>query len=496
MKYLILKENSDKKEIISVLNNIKGLPEIQKRLNIYSVDKNVNIEILNNKVYIGNSNREKYNMVKNCNLKYLFKLINSISNKGFYINDIVLFKYTDVNFMFDTFHGNIISSEDSKVIDVLAEKFKLEKYNSISEHKQITKVSEEMLFDEIGNLNIKIKKYANETGLDIRSVSSSLKIRLSNVSNDYSYLEKFYELITGEELLSFNNYTSEYNFKKMSIVIPTFNTDLTKTLLSIQSQNLTKKEKEMIQVIIVDDGSDTVIKECIDKIRKSLDFELNIIVFNKNMGLSDARNAGVSIAKNDMLLFIDSDIILSKNYLKDVNIRLQIIPNAIFVSMRKNIDKDDEFISEKSIKEGIERTLDFDDSRVVTNAKEYHIGWDNEFLNETISILDDTNYFKELSYGSKIGIYDLPSVVTGHNIAINRKTINKYPLFSNKFKGWGMEDAYFASEQISNGCYIIPLLSSCVYHINHPPRSGSMEKKSLEAKTNHKLYNDMLNQKW
>lgn len=145
---------------------------------------------------------------------------------------------------------------------------------------------------------------------------------------------------------------------------------------------------------------------------------------------------------------------------------------------------------------GIPSSLEFDDSRVVTRSKEYHVGWDKAFNNETISILDDSNYFKELSFGSKIGIYDLSSVVTGHNIAINRNLITKYPAFSKRFSGWGMEDAYFASSLISNGCFVIPVLSSCVYHINHPPRSGSMEQKAKEASLNFKTYNDMLDEKW
>lgn len=497
MKYLILNNKENLSEIVDFLIEETGLPQIRKKLNIYSEDSDIQIEMLDNKIYFGDSSRKKYNFIRNKNLKQFFKYINSKNKNGFIINDIILLKFPNINLMFDTFHGNILSSENEELIKKIKDKFGLEVYDNINEHTPLFAIKPENLFDEIGNINLKIKNYANETGLDIRSTSASIKLRLSNVSNDYTFIEKFYKLITKNDLLSFDTEkTYMHKFKNISIIIPTFNTNVVSTLLSIQGQNLSKENKEKIQVIVIDDGSSFQVIDDINKIRNKLDYELNVVTFDKNMGISNARNAGLSISKYDLLLFMDSDIILSNNYLYDINMRLQVIPNAMFVAMRKNVEKTSELLTEKNILSGIERTLDFDDSRVVTKSKEYHIGWDKIYNDEIISVLDDTNYFKELSYGSKVGIYDLSSVATGHNIAINRDKIAKYPAFSNRFSGWGMEDSYFASSLIANGCFVIPLLSSCVYHIAHPPRSGSMEQKSKEAKLNYDTHNSMLDEKW
>ena len=87
-------------------------------------------------------------------------------------------------------------------------------------------------------------------------------------------------------------------------------------------------------------------------------------------------------------------------------------------------------------------------------------------------------------------------MVAGHNMALNRSAIKTSLPFSSEFKGWGMEDAYFSAKLVSDGCYVIPVLSSCVYHINHPPRSGSLEQKNKEALNNYNTYNDLLNQLW
>ena len=55
-----------------------------------------------------------------------------------------------------------------------------------------------------------------------------------------------------------------------------------------------------------------------------------------------------------------------------------------------------------------------------------------------------------------------------------------------------MEDVYFGLKTISNGNYIIPILSCGVYHIDHPPRSGSSEKKKKEYKANTRIIDSLL----
>ena len=93
---------------------------------------------------------------------------------------------------------------------------------------------------------------SRKTGLDIRSISSSLKVRISNVGNDYSYLEENYKYITGQELLTTkSDNKNKFKINNISIIIPVYNQDVTYTLLSIQGQNITKEEKKKILLISV-----------------------------------------------------------------------------------------------------------------------------------------------------------------------------------------------------------------------------------------------------
>lgn len=495
MKYFILNKNKEFKQIMKYLIEKEGLPKIQRRLDIFSNYDNSRIEILNNEVTYRKDDRLRKIYIHNKNLKYFFKMFDN--EKGYCISDIAILNFKNCSVMFNTYHGTIISMDDISLCEEIEEGFNIPHYDRISDHPMIRKPKPEKLFDGAGNLNSKIKDYAHKTGLDIRSLSSSLKVRVSNVGNDYSYLEKYYKDISGHDLLSTNlNYKKKYKIANISIIIPVYNQDVTYTLLAIQGQNISKEEKKKIQVIIIDDGSKNNVIEEINSVKDLLDYELQIISLGQNMGLSNARNVGLAVAKYEHILLLDSDILISRNYIYDISVRLQLIPNALFICMRKNITRDSELLDKKVLLSGVQECFDFDDSRVITKGKDYHIGCDKVYVDEEISILDDTNYFKELGYGSQIGIYNIATVVTGHNIALNRSLIRSNQPFSNKFKGWGMEDAYFASKLVADGCFVIPVLSSCVYHIDHPPRSGSNEKKIEEAMRNHEIYNELLNQVW
>ena len=187
MKYLILNNKRKIKSIINYLVNNGGLPQIQRRLNVFAEDDTFQIEILNNEISYRRNNRLKAIYVKNKNIKYFFKILDT--TKKYYINDISILKFENCSLLFDTYHGTIISTSSEQLCSKLENKFNLQRYDNINDHKLIVNPEPEHLFDEIGVLNSKIRNYGLKTGLDIRSTSTSLKVRLSNISNDYSYLE-------------------------------------------------------------------------------------------------------------------------------------------------------------------------------------------------------------------------------------------------------------------------------------------------------------------
>ena len=95
---------------------------------------------------------------------------------------------------------------------------------------------------------------------------------------------------------------------KFSIIIPCFKVEkyLSACVDSVLNQTFPDYE-----IILVDDGSPDRVPEICDEYAKK-DNRIRVI-HQKNGGLSRARNAGISAAKGEYLICIDSDDYIAKN---------------------------------------------------------------------------------------------------------------------------------------------------------------------------------------
>lgn len=100
--------------------------------------------------------------------------------------------------------------------------------------------------------------------------------------------------------------------KLISVIVPVYKVEkyLSKCIESILNQTF-----QDFELILVDDGSPDNCGMICDKYAE-IDPRIRVI-HKKNGGLSEARNAGISIATGDYLTFIDSDDFIDSNYLKN-----------------------------------------------------------------------------------------------------------------------------------------------------------------------------------
>lgn len=112
---------------------------------------------------------------------------------------------------------------------------------------------------------------------------------------------------------------------KFSIIIPVYNVEkyIKKCLDSVFNQSFKDYE-----VIVVNDGT----KDNSMDIVKEYDVK---IINQKNQGLSVARNTGVSKAKGEYLLFLDSDDYIEKDLLKELNKSLKNNPDLVRFQVRE-----------------------------------------------------------------------------------------------------------------------------------------------------------------
>ena len=96
----------------------------------------------------------------------------------------------------------------------------------------------------------------------------------------------------------------------LSIIVLTYNSSKhLKECLDSILDNMDKRD----ELIVIDNNSSDSTKD----ILKTYKNKANIYYCDKNIGISEGRNLGAKLAKNDTLSFIDSDIILEKNSIKN-----------------------------------------------------------------------------------------------------------------------------------------------------------------------------------
>ena len=95
----------------------------------------------------------------------------------------------------------------------------------------------------------------------------------------------------------------------ISIILPVYNVSayLEKCLDSVLSQDY-----ENLEIILVDDGSTDESPEICDRYKEK-DNRITVI-HKENGGLSDARNAGSSMAHGEYITFVDSDDSIQSEY--------------------------------------------------------------------------------------------------------------------------------------------------------------------------------------
>lgn len=127
---------------------------------------------------------------------------------------------------------------------------------------------------------------------------------------------------------------------QVSVIIPTYNRvkDLDECLDSIIVQITLPEE-----VIIVDDSDNNEIEDLIKNLKgefKEKDILLRYIKNERERSLTIARNIGIENANGDIISFLDSDVILDRNYIKEISRFLKENPYALGVQGRiQNIKK-------------------------------------------------------------------------------------------------------------------------------------------------------------
>jgi glycosyltransferase involved in cell wall biosynthesis len=221
--------------------------------------------------------------------------------------------------------------------------------------------------------------------------------------------------------------------KRFSFVIPTYQS---KRLIKNTLETLNRQDGFQAadyEVIVVDDGSTDGTGEVIQSMEKRYEFKYIYLERTPESSRSRARNEGIKAAEGEFVIFIDGDMLIKNDYLKELDKCFKVDENIIVIGNRINLTED---ISCEEI--------------LYDNYYEYP-----KFRLDNFAKLETRHLnYKYWSYNAE-GERNPWLKVYSCNLAVPKKFLDKFGGFDENFKGWGLEDVELGYRLYKGGAKIV-----------------------------------------
>lgn len=268
-----------------------------------------------------------------------------------------------------------------------------------------------------------------------------------------------------------------------TLVVPTFNKAPRLRFMLLSCDSL--EEKEDLEVLVVDDGSndgtEDVIKEVQKKMR-AVQFRLGVI-HTGHRGRSYARNAGINEASGKILIFTDDDLLLHSGFLVNhlrghmqrkglvIHGRIYRIPYVKFFRDPSTGEMWDGtykkgYLADKLLKE------EFFQSGYLNGYLKQNIRM-NKLEQDLLQLYQETED-SESCY-RWVG-------VNGGNFSVRKSDIVSCGMFDTKMGTlWGAEDLELGYRLYQGGCRFIYEKSAENYHMDHYRKEYKLEHQTAMA---------------
>lgn len=280
---------------------------------------------------------------------------------------------------------------------------------------------------------------------DYRELNMVQSLKLQGIANEINFLD--------------TNDTQSVQ-QSVSIVMPYYNrpTTLKQTLFSIMRVDYCL---DRIEIVIVDDGSESSLSPDIEYFKDKLDIRC---VYQKDLGyrVSAARNLGIRESKYDLVIILDCDLAVSKSFIRDHIHCISQSQNTISIGLRDSYTPFHEscpqdFLVKEGSELGVFKTHD----------------WRSEKIN-TVPNYQGTNACWTLCSGGNLGFH--------------KSLFYKIGEFEERFVFWGGEDTEWAYRAYKKGVYF-NILPVNAYHFDSQADEFQVDRYALVDQKNDLLRN-------
>lgn len=275
-------------------------------------------------------------------------------------------------------------------------------------------------------------------------------------------------------------------YPSVSVVIPYYETgEIFERSLHFLANAIAKYGGD-VEVIVVDDGSQ---KRPLTRYESGQKW-LKCIVLASNQGRTAARNKGLAYSSGDIVLFMDSDILVDElmivNHVKLHNAALKHNRKAICVTFFEFTSLNEKRIYKERISK---RDLKLNDFRIECTYGSTWIGCeeDKKYIGQHIRLVEGTNDFK--SWKGQYKAWMLPNMVLGGAFSVRRSEILAVDGFDTRFTGYGFTETSAVTRMVAERSnVVVPCLDGGALHIEDESVNVSREDKDKIFKIKHDFY--------
>ena len=262
---------------------------------------------------------------------------------------------------------------------------------------------------------------------------------------------------------------------KASIIIPAYNARQ-RLYLNLVALNNQSYEGDDVEVIVIDNGSKDNTMEMLKSFR--LKYPMKIFRIDENRGIARGRNEGVKNAEGDILIFHDSDMLATKDFIKrhleehkrPGTVVCGLFWRRIFTHYYSGFSPD--------------QINNFEKLRERLNMKRLSLYWDEypllteeQIRNEDLSSYSfdlDFGFINDLKrivkrYGPDLKGYYLPwRFCITNNLSVERQKVIDVGMFDNNIVRYGYEDYDLGVRLYKSGCRFVIADDIVSLHQEHP----------------------------